>query len=221
MRAFAAPKGYLALGDARDALTREMHAGVPPSDKVEEHRRAGFDVGDHDQTMSAVHVLRHAIGSGELGIYADLSSRENPRRLDRELREAARHPSDGAVMTFVYIGRPSTETEPFGLSRSDVKELIHDPLCIDEEEFRAWLKRERQKKDWPCHHAVSGAPRRRPGRPSKWEKVIEVLEELVAQGELVPGVPVKEAHFLVQQARSWPEGLSAETVRRALRDTRL
>lgn len=158
MRAFAAPVGYLALRDARDELIFQMHKGVAPSKDVEQFRSDGYEIGDHAQTMAAVDVLRKAFLSGKLGLYADLSTRLTPKRLSPDLCEEATKPSDGGVLTFIYLDR--LRLVPIGLSWPEIKELTLDPLCVDEKDFRSWQRKERRKNVWPCHPSTSTASRR-------------------------------------------------------------
>lgn len=214
MRAFAAPAGYLALRDARDELMFQMHEGVAPSKDVEQFRSDACEIGDHAQTMAAVDVLRKAVLSGELGLYADLSTRQTPRRLSLALCEGATKPSDGGVLTFIYLDR--LRLVPIGLSWPEIKELTQDPLCVDEKAFRSWLRREERKKAWPCHRSTSTASRRKRGRPRKQDKIIEVLKDLVAKEKLEGSMQVKQVHALVEEADPSLPSVSDETVRRAM-----
>ena len=214
------PPGYLSLRDARDMLTQRMHEGVPPSDKRETIRIEGVELVDAAQAAAAAEALRRPILVGELGLFAIFSSRDTPMRLhNRALISAALSPPNSTVLTFAFCDRHSQA--PFGLSWSDLEELTRDPLCIEEKAFHAWLRKQARKKVWPCDkHA--GSTRRTPGRPSDlMDQLIEVIEELDANGQLTPAMRNKEVHALVQRVRPSLQEVSEETVRRARKQANL
>lgn len=153
-------------------------------------------------------------GGPLLGLFALFSSRDTPMRLhNKALVEAALFRSNSTVLTFAYCDRHSRA--PFGLSWSDFKELICDPLCVEEGAFREWLRRQERKKVWPCHQLMAEA-RRSQGRPSNLiDEATEVIEELDVTGKLTSSMRNKEVHALVQMARPSLCEVSEETVRRA------
>jgi hypothetical protein len=182
------PPGYLSLRDARDMLMQRMHKGIPPSESVKAYRNDGAHVVDATQATAAASVLRQAIRRGELALFAILSSRDTPMRLHNlALIEAALCPPNSTVLTFAYCARHARA--PFGLAWSDLKELSRDPLCLDEECFRRWLRHQERKKGWPSHE-LGDETRRPPGRPSRLiDDAIEAIEEMSAAGELTSSTP--------------------------------
>jgi hypothetical protein len=205
--------GFFSLQSARDELRRRMYRGVPISEAVAIYAREKITVVDGSQTAAAAARLRDAILSGELCLFAMLSSRDAPLRLyDKSLVEAAVCPPN-TVMTFAYIDRHPCA--PFGLAWSDLRELTRDPLCLERVAFCRWLKKQERKRMWPCH-SVSGLTRRPPGRPPLVvDEAIEVIEQLSAKGEITPSVPNKVVQHLIQQARPSLRNISIDTVRRA------
>ena len=195
-----------------------MHQGVPASKAVEELRSQGLDVSDHTQTIAAVDSLHEAIVSGDLALYADLSSSGKPRRLSPQFCQAAIRPKDGTVLTFAYIVRHPMA--PFDVSWSVLKQLPQAPLLIEEQALSDLLKKEEQKKAWPCH-AITGNARKRRGRPRRIDDVIEVLKEKDKRGELnktcefKSSLVFKQIHDLVKNARPSLKDVCQETVRQA------
>jgi hypothetical protein len=146
-------------------------------------------------------------------LFALFSSRDTPMRLhDLGLIEAALFPPNSTVLTFAYCARHAKAS--FGLSWSDLKELMRDPLCLDEKQFGRWLRSQERKKAWPCH-ASEVQTRKPPGRPPLIDEAIEAIEELIAKGELSPIAPVKVMHARLRRARASLREISEETVRRA------
>ena len=192
------PSGYLSLRDARDILMRCMYAGVAPSEKIERYRSEGLHVVDAKQAMAAAEALRRPILSGQIGLFAVFSSRDTPMRLNNKaLIEVARLPPNSTVLTFAYVDRHSQAS--FGTSRSDLKELTRDPLCVEERAFRGWVRKQERRKSWPCHQEEDHVGHSR-GRPSDlMGRVVEIIEELHSSGKITPSMRNKEVQALVQK----------------------
>lgn len=218
MKIFA-PAGYITLVGARDELSGRMHAGLQPSPEIESYRREGFCVIDGRKATAAARELRNPILSGELGLFAVLSSRPTPMRIhNSDLLDAALLPRGSKVLTFVYCDRQLGA--PFGLSWPEFKELMKDPLCLEVKPFRAWLRQTEKRRNWPCH---SVEPRRQShGRPSKLrDDVIEIIEELDKEGRLSGSMLNKQVQALVQSSRPSLREVSEETVRRARKEANI
>ena len=150
-----------------------MYAGVASSEEIERYRSEGLNIVDAKHAKAAAETLREAILSGQLALFAIFSSRDTPIRLtNKALIEAALFPDSSAVLTFAYVDRHAQA--PFFLSKSDLKELIRDPLCVEKRGFWSWVKKQEGKKSWPCHQNNSRRPR---GRPSGLKaRVVEIIE---------------------------------------------
>ncbi len=136
MRVFNPPSGFTPLHEARNKIRRAMHEGVPASAAVERLRNQGLDVSDHNQTVSAVELLRKAIMSGDLAVYVDFPLSARPRQLSPELCQIAIRPKDGTVLTFAYI--PRHPTAPFDVSWSILNQLPRALLLIEEQRRSEW-----------------------------------------------------------------------------------
>ena len=89
------------------------------------------------------------------------------------------------------------------LTWKEFNRLICDPLCLEERNFRAWLKREARKRAWPCH--MANPVRRRPGRPLEKRDAVEALiNRLGSQGKITPQMSIKEICKLVAKAKPFP-----------------
>ena len=206
------PAGYLTVPNARDVLERWMYGKNSAVTRDD-----GTVVRDAKQAASAAKTLRQAILSGDLELFALLSSHKEPTRIYQQpLIEAALFPDNDTVLTFCHVNR--RRGAPFGLSRRDFEELMRDPLCVEQSAFRGWLKSQERKKAWPRHqlndntHAARGRP------PRLRDQAIEVIEELQAKGRVTPSMSNKEVHILVAKARPSLKGISPDTLRRARKD---
>lgn len=169
------PSGYISLTDARDILMRRMYEGVTPSEEIDKYRSEGLNVVDAKWSIAAAEALRQPILLGQIDLFAIFSSRDTPMRLsNKTLVEAAMLPPNSTVLTFAYVDRHFQA--PFALSRSDLKELTRDPLCVEERAFRGWVRKQERRKSWPCHQEEDHVGRSR-GRPSDLMcRVVEIIE---------------------------------------------
>jgi hypothetical protein len=130
---------------------------------------------DAKWSIAAAEALRQPILLGQIDLFAIFSSRDTPMRLsNKTLVEAAMLPPNSTVLTFAYVDRHFQA--PFALSRSDLKELTRDPLCVEERAFRGWVRKQERRKSWPCHQEEDHVGRSR-GRPSDLMcRVVEIIE---------------------------------------------
>jgi len=190
---FRFPAGFISLRDGHERAA----SAFSPGSKV-----------TTDQRRSAASRLREAIFRQQLELYAMLSPGPPIRLLDAALFEEAFF-TEKEVLTFNHIVRHRMRR--FGLCWQDLKKLSRDPLCLDENAFRKWLRQE-VRKSARAHNGAGSAP---PGRPSeKRSEVLKAIEQLDAQGRLEPGMRNKEVHALVQKLLPSLE-ISRDTVRRA------
>jgi len=202
---FRFPAGFISLRDGHERAA----SAFSPGSKV-----------TTDQRRSAASRLREAIFRQQLELYAMLSPGPPIRLLDAALLGPPIRLLDAAlfeeafftekeVLTFNHIVRHRTRR--FGLCWQDLKKLSRDPLCLDENTFRKWLRQE-VRKSARAHNGAGSAP---PGRrPEKRSEGLKAIEQLDAQGRLEPGMGNKEVHALVQKLLPSLE-ISRDTVRRA------